>query len=34
VKQPDEYQKFLEKKSQNRETLSDAVKMLSLFAKK
>lgn len=34
VKQPDEYQQFLEKKSQNRETLSDAVKMLSLFAKK
>lgn len=33
-KQPDEYQTFLEKKKQNRETLTDAVKMLSRFAKK
>lgn len=34
AKQPDEYQQFLEKKGQRRETLSDAVNMLSLFAKK
>ena len=34
IKQPDEYQRFMEKKNQNRETLSDVVKMLGTFAKK